>query len=292
MQRGDVRVMMLHGDERQSALGGPLFGPFGGEVAGVHIVDHGLGLDLEGAHEVVERLAEKVEAGEVFEIAEVLALIDEAAAGEGEDIFEMAADGEQRRSVQRQRDAERNEAARAANELRSAIDDGGDGVVAALKDFAVVHEEGVGDGAEAGAGFVVVDGDGLFAEVGGGHDEGLDARVGEEEMVQGRVGEKDAEPGDAGGDGGGDGAWIALADQHDGARGSGEEFFFCFGEVAECAGGLEIADHDGERLSVAVLALAEALDGGFVGGIDSEVEAADAFDGEDLAGGESSDGFD
>jgi hypothetical protein len=137
----------------------------------MQIVDHGLGLDFEGAHQVVEGLAKKIEAGEVFEVAQMLALIDETAAGEGEDIFEMTADGEQRWRVKRQRNAERNESAGAANELRRSVDDGGDGVVAALEDFAVVHQEGVGDGAEAGAGFVVVDGDGLFAEVGGGHDE-------------------------------------------------------------------------------------------------------------------------
>jgi hypothetical protein len=139
---------------------------------------------------VVEGLAKKIEAGEVFEVPEMLALIDETAAGEGEDIFEMTADGEERWSVKRQRYAERDESAGAANELRRSVDDGGDGVVAALEDFAVVQEEGVGDGAEAGAGFVVVDGDRLFAEVGGGHDESMDARIGEEEMVQGSVREK------------------------------------------------------------------------------------------------------
>ena len=164
MQRGDVGMVMLHGDERQTALGSPLFGPRGGEVAGMQIVDHGLGLDLEGAHEVIERFAEEVEAGEVFKIAEMLALVDEAAAGESEDIFQVAADGEQRRSVEAASgNGERDEAAGAANELRRAVDDGSDRIVAALEDFAVVHQEGVGDLAEAGAGFVVVDGDGLFA---------------------------------------------------------------------------------------------------------------------------------
>ena len=54
-------------------------------------------LDLEGAHEVREGLAKEVEAGEVFEIAEVLALIGEAAARKGEDALQVAADGEQRR---------------------------------------------------------------------------------------------------------------------------------------------------------------------------------------------------
>jgi len=53
-----------------------------------------------------------------------------------------------------------------------------------------VCEEGVGDGGEAEAGFLVVDGDGFLAEIRGGHDESLDARVCEKQMVQGRVGRK------------------------------------------------------------------------------------------------------
>ena len=112
-----------------------------------------------------------------------------------------------------------NKPAGAANELRSTVDDGGDRIVAALKNLAVVHQEGVCDCAQADAGFIVVNRDRLFAEVGGGHDEGLDARVGEEEMVRGRIGEKETEPGDARGNGGGDGAHVALADQNDRARG-------------------------------------------------------------------------
>ena len=94
---GDVRVMMLHGDKRQAAFGGPLFGQRGGEIARMEIVRDRLRLDLEGAHEVRERFAEEVEAGEIFKIAEVLALVGEAAASEGKDVFKMAADGEQRR---------------------------------------------------------------------------------------------------------------------------------------------------------------------------------------------------
>ncbi len=39
-----------------------------------------------------------------------------------------------------------------------------------------------------------------------------------------------------------------------------------------------------------MLALAQAHDGGFVGGIDGEMESADAFDGDDFAGQEAVDG--
>ena len=55
-------------------------------------------------------------------------------------------------------------------------------------------------------------------------------------------------------------------------------------ELADCARRFQIAHHDGKRLAIAVLALAEAHDCGFVGCIDAEMEAADAFDGQDFTG--------
>ena len=94
---GYMGMMMLDRDETETAFSSPLFGPFGGEVTGMQIVDDCLGLNFKCAHEMVEGLAKEIEAGEIFKIAEVLALIDEAAAREGEGVFEMASDGEQRR---------------------------------------------------------------------------------------------------------------------------------------------------------------------------------------------------
>jgi hypothetical protein len=67
----------------------------------VQVVDHGLRLDLECVHQVGERLAEEIEAGEIFEVAEVLALVDKSATGESEHILEMSADGEKWRRVKR-----------------------------------------------------------------------------------------------------------------------------------------------------------------------------------------------
>ena len=83
----------------------------------------------------------------------------------------------------------------------------------------------------------------------------------------------------------------ALANENDGAGGGGEELFFGSVRSQSCTGSVEVAHHDGEGLAVAVLAFSEALDGGFVGGIDAEMEAADAFDGEDLARGDEGDGL-
>jgi hypothetical protein len=96
----------------------------------------------------------------------VLALVGESATGQGEDTLEVTADGEQGWCVKREIAAERHEAAGTANELRGAIDDGHNGIVAALQNFAVVHQKCVGNVAQARTRFSVVDGYGFFAEVG------------------------------------------------------------------------------------------------------------------------------
>ena len=107
--------MVLHGDRRQATLGSPLFGPLGREIAGMQIVDHGCGLNFKGAHQVVKRLTEKLEPGEIFKVAQVLALVDETAARERKHIFQVSANGQQRWRIQWQRNAEWNKAARAAD---------------------------------------------------------------------------------------------------------------------------------------------------------------------------------
>ena len=53
--------------------------------------------------------------------------------------------------------------------------------------------------------------------------------------------------------------------QNDGTRGRLQQGFFFGSQVAERARCIKIANHDGERLAVAMFALAQARDGGFVG---------------------------
>ena len=65
-------------------------------------------------------------------------------------------------------------------------------IVAAGVDEAVVREEAVGDRVELRESFVVAVGDRLVRAVAAGHHEG-DARVVQQEVMQGRVGEHHAE---------------------------------------------------------------------------------------------------
>ncbi len=106
---------------------------------------YGFGLDLEGAHQMSQRLSEKLETRNVLEIAQVLALVGKTAAREGKDVLQMPAHGQQRRRIKRQRHRKRHKSARAANQLRRAVDQRHHRVVAALQDFAVVHQKCIGD---------------------------------------------------------------------------------------------------------------------------------------------------
>ena len=116
---GDVSMMMLNPDQRQAARAGPLLRPRSREIAGMQIVHDRLGLNFEGAHQVVESVLEKLQAGEVFEIAEMLALVGVATASQRKHALEMAADGEQRRRVHWQVDGQRYKPARSADDLRA-----------------------------------------------------------------------------------------------------------------------------------------------------------------------------
>ncbi len=283
---GDVGVVMLDSDEVGVVLRA---GPLRGEIAGVEIVGDGGGVDFEDLLEVVDGLLEEVVGGEVFEVADVLAQEGVGASGEADGVLELASDGEDRRDGFAELDGGGNEASRATNELRAGGEVLNDRVVAAEEDVAIVEEEEVGNGGEAGEGFAVVDGDGLFAEIGAGHDEGGEAGVGEEQVVERGVGEEEAEVIGVGREvveGGG-----ALGEEDDGAL-DGFERGDVFGrEETEFAGCGGVADHDGEGLFAAGLAEAKFADGVGLMGVDCEVEAAEAFDRDDGTLVEEADGF-
>lgn len=153
-----------------------------------------------------------------------------------------------------------------------------------------MQEEGVGDRGEAVEGLGVGDGDRLVAAVAGGHDEGTGVVVVvfiKEQRVQGGVREHDAELGQAGSDGGGEGRGVvsfgAAAEQDDGAIAAGEGEGLGVVDMGEAAGVVEGGDHEGEGLIASAFKRPEAGDGGFVAGVAGEVEAADPFEGDDPA---------
>ena len=141
-----------------------------------------------------------------------------------------------------------------------------------------MHQERVGDIREPAPCLIVVDGDWLFAQVCGSHHKGIHAGIGEEKMLEWRIGQVDAEPGNAWSDGGRDAVLGPSLSEDNGARRCLEECLFLGRERTEVTRSIEVANHDCEWLAVAVLALSQTFDGRFVGGVHGEVEPADAFD--------------
>jgi uncharacterized protein YjgD (DUF1641 family) len=80
-------------------------------------------------------------------------------------------------------------------------------------------------------------------------------------------------------------------EQDNGTLAAGEELFFFRSDAGVETQSFYVAHHDGKGLAGAALSAAKLLDGGFVGGITGEMEAADAFDGDDGAGTEQALGF-
>lgn len=70
--------------------------------------------------------------------------------------------------------------------------------------------------------------------------------------------------------------------QDDRPGGRLQQGLFIRSELAENMGCIEIPDHDGQRLAVAMLAIAQTADSCFIGRVDGEVETTNALDRENL----------
>jgi len=181
-----------------------------------------------------------------------------------------------------ERNGDRNEATGPAKHLGTAGGEADDGIVATAKNVAVVHQESIGDTLEAADSFGVVDGDGLFAEVGAGHDEGIAFTAGQQEVVKRGVRKKDTEEAIARGEAF-DQAGVRPTRQEDDGTLNGEEKFFCgIVNFAEAFRILDAAEHDGEGFFDAAFAFAESVDGGFRAGVAGEVKSAEALYGDDV----------
>ena len=193
-------------------------GILGGEVVGVGVGGDEGGAGFVEGLEVGNDAAEGVEGLVGFQVADVLADEDLGAHGEGDGVLQVGADGEDRMANGRwpmadgrgELDWQRGVAAGAAQDQFAAHHHARDGVVHVPDDGAVVDEEQIGNAAEAFEGFVLVGANGLVAQVAArGHDG--KAERGQEQVMQGGVGEHDAEVGVAGGEGGGQG-WSVMRD--------------------------------------------------------------------------------
>ena len=178
-------------------------------------------------------------------------------------------------------------------------------VVVAGADGAVVAQERVGHGEQLLVGILVVDDDGLVVDVARGHHQHRDGRrcagscgfalgaalgttarfreVVQQQMLEGRVGQHDAEFGEGVGQAGSKNSIGALAQQHDGALRGREDALLRFARFAIGTHGFHIGHHDGERLALAALARAQQRHRFGVRRVTHQMETAQALHGQDLA---------
>ncbi len=247
----------------------------------MEVVGDDAGMHLQNALEVLHSFTEEAVAFQIFQVADVLAEKCFAAAKDADGIFQFAADGEDRRGFLFQGNRHGNKTAGTAQHLRLAGGDTNDGIIAAAKDIAIVGEVTIGDTVEAAEGFGVGDGDGLFAEVGAGHDERIEFRTGKKEMVKRGIRQENAQKMIAGGDAFRE-AGVGLARKQDDRTLDRLKQFA--GSIINCAEAVRIfhtAEHDGKRLFDATLPCAEQLNGGFRAGIAGEMKSAETFYGND-----------
>src|SRR5271157_1436851 len=136
----DVRVMVLHPDLRQLAVGQC---PAGRKVIRMQIVSNGQGGDLQNALQVFDGLFEEAVAFCVLEVPDMLREKGMAALGQADGVLQFAADGEYRWHILAQKNWHWNKSARAAQLPRTPAGDSGHGIVTAQQDIAVVDEKAV-----------------------------------------------------------------------------------------------------------------------------------------------------
>ena len=216
----------------------------------------------------------------------MLALINTPAPGQRKHILQVPAHGQQRQRFKRQRDPQRHVAARAANQLRRTIHHRRNRVVAALQNRPVVHQKHIRNGSQPRARLVVVNRNRLLAQVGGCHHQRIHARIGQQQMLQRRVGQKHAQPRNSRRNRRCNAIPTQRARQHDRPRRRLQQRFLFGAQRAQLPCHIHIARHHCQRFAVAMLALPQPHHGRFVARIHAQVESANSLHRGNLALGQ------
>ena len=288
---GHMGVMVLHGDHPRSMLARPFPGPLGRQVPRMQIMHHSLRLNLEGAHQVAERLLEELQAGQVLQVSQMLALVNPPPPRQREDILQVPAHGQERRRVKFERgrqlhiqwEAQRHKSARTPNQLRSPIHHRGHRVVTPLQNLAIVHQKSIRNFTQPSQSLAVVDCNGFLAQVCRGHHQRLNSLVGKEQMLQRRIRQKHAQPRNPWRNRLGNPAASSLSSQHNRPRRCRQQRLFRRRQRAHRPRSLHIPHHHRQRLAIAVLTLPQTHHGRLIGCIHAQVEAANPLDGHNLS---------
>ena len=131
-------------------------------------------------------------------------------------------------------------------------------------------------------GLAIPDADRLVGPVGARHDQ--DRKIpGEEQVLEGGVGEHDPQGRHPGGDRRSDRRLTPAPNEDDGPLRGREERPFDVADQGQTAGRLEIPDHEGQGFFLAALAHAQTHDGFVVLAVDGQVKSPQPLDGEHCA---------
>lgn len=298
--RSDVGVMVLHGDGGHGPFRRQFRPVARAEEFRMQVVGDEPRLDVQHLPQMGHRLDHRLTGGGVVEIAHMLGNEGFVTAGQAHGVLEVAAQRQHRRTAAGELDGTRYVTPSTTNELLRWVI-GGFGshhrIITAHQDLAVVKEEGIGDAGEALQRHMVSDDQRLAAGVGAGHHQhqrlrlrepgepvGPAGRLVEQQVLQRRMGQHHAQPGesrrhavqllvdDA-----------LLAQQHDGALRRREQDLCAAADIAPLRRRHRVGDHHREGLLLALLAVAQPRHRLGITRVTGEMEAAQALDGDDLA---------
>ena len=281
-----MRVVVLDVVEGHPQVGGEDGGPGPGGVPGVQVGDDELRRRAVEAEQLRGRPLVCRPALEAAEVPDVRRDEPHAVAGEGEGVLDLGAGGEHD-GVTGQRHRQRREAAGTAHRHGRPVAPAEDRVLAGHRDLAIVGDEDVRDGAESPHRVVVGEAQRFAGEVARGHDEHRRGswrpvgQIGEEQVVQWRIGEHDTELVESGGHRVGHRGGREPRQQHDGPLGAGEDGDRPVGHLDHLGEDVEVRGHEREGLVRTVLAPAQLGDGRGVRRVAGQVVAADPLDRQD-----------
>ena len=155
-----------------------------------------------------------------------------------------------------------------------------DGIVDAPRDGALTDEKRIGHAGQAVEGVPIVIGDRLAGAVGAGHHQNFGRARREQQMVQRCVGQHHAELVIVGSDAG----QLNLGgSEHDRPRHGREQRLALGIQFDNASRSVEVFDHHGERLLLAVFPLAQRIHGRRIARIAGQVISTQAFHGDDLS---------
>ncbi|MEJ2492478.1 MAG: hypothetical protein P8Y84_12820 [Desulfuromonadales bacterium] len=226
----------------------------------------------------------------VLQITDVLAEKSTVATRQADGVLQLRADRQNRRGGDRQGHRARHITAGSPEQQRLPGHHPGDRIIGPHVNPPIMAEKGIGHGRQALAGFFVLIGNRFIGKIGTGHDQGT-KRLREEQMMKRRIGQHDAEISVIGGKTRRQAMSGPFLHQHDRSFHTGQKPRLEVVDKGQFARRRQVFDHQGERFFIALFTAAQRRDGGFVGGIGSQVITAQSLDGNDLPRSQSAAGF-